>query len=188
MCRGIRKFVFDKRESMDIIIYGSLHGAAKRYAEGLAASTGIDALDYKKAKNLDTYKRVIYIGSIYAGGVTGLKKTVARLAPGQEFFLATVGLVDPGDKAFFDAFREALKKQIPSAFFDEKKIFHLHGAIDFSELELKYRLMLKMMNSMASKTPEDQQTAEMKGVKAIYGQKVDYVDLESLKPLIDALK
>ena len=83
---------------MDIIIYGSLHGAAKRYAEGLAASTGIDALDYKKAKNLDTYKRVIYIGSIYAGGVTGLKKTVARLAPGQEFFLATVGLVDPGDK------------------------------------------------------------------------------------------
>ena len=47
--------------------------------------------------------------------------------------------------------------------------------------------MLKMMNSMASKTPEDQQTAEMKGVKAIYGQKVDYVDLESLKPLIDAL-
>ena len=172
---------------MDIIIYGSLHGSAKRYAEGLSASTGINALEYKKVKNLDTYKRVIYIGSIYAGGVTGLKKTVSRLVPGQEFYLATVGLVDPGDKAFFDAFKEALKKQIPTPFFDEKKIFHLHGAIDFSKLELKYRLMLKMMNSMASKTPENQQTAEMKGVKAIYGQKVDYVDLESLKPLIDAL-
>ena len=172
---------------MDIIIYGSRHGAAKRYAEGLAASTGIKALDYKKAKSLDTYKRVIYIGSIYAGGVTGLKKTVARLAPGQEFFLATVGLIDPEDKAFFDAFREALKKQIPAAFFDEKRIFHLRGAIDFNKLELKYRFLLKMMNSMASKTPEDQQTAEMKGVQAIYGQKVDYVDLESLKPLIGAL-
>ena len=173
---------------MDIIIYGSLHGSAKRYAEGLSASTGINALEYKKVKNLDTYKRVIYIGSIYAGGVTGLKKTVSRLVPGQEFYLATVGLVDPGDKAFFDAFKEALKKQIPTPFLDEKRIFHLRGAIDFNKLELKYRFLLKMMNSMASKTPEDQQTAEMKGVKAIYGQKVDYVDLESLKPLIDALK
>ena len=172
---------------MDIIIYGSLHGAAKRYADGLATSTGINVLDYKKAKNLDAYKRVIYIGSIYAGGVTGLKKTIARLVPGQEFFLATVGLLDPEDKAFFDAFREALRKQIPSPFFDEKKIFHLRGAIDFNKLELKYRFLLKMMNSMASKTPEDQQTAEMKGVQAIYGQKVDFVDLESLKPLIDAL-
>ena len=173
---------------MDIIIYGSLHGSAKRYAEGLSASTGINALEYKKVKNLDTYKRVIYIGSIYAGGVTGLKKTVSRLVPGQEFYLATVGLVDPGDKAFFDAFKAALKKQIPASFLDEKRIFHLRGAIDFNKLELKYRFLLKMMNSMASKTPEDQQTAEMKGVKAIYGQKVDYVDLESLKPLIDALK
>ena len=79
---------------MDIIIYGSLHGAAKRYADGLAASTGINVLDYKKAKNLDAYKRVIYIGSIYAGGVTGLKKTIARLVPGQEFFLPD----DPGDR------------------------------------------------------------------------------------------
>lgn len=33
---------------MDIIIYGSLHGAAKRYAEGLAERTGIKAIDYKE--------------------------------------------------------------------------------------------------------------------------------------------
>ena len=172
---------------MDIIIYGSLHGAAKRYADGLAASTGINALDYKKAKSLDAYKRVIYIGSIYAGGVTGLKKTVARLVPGQEFFLVTVGMVDPGEKAFFDAFREALKKQIPSPFFDERKIFHLRGAIDYSQLELKYRFLMKMMHSMASKTPEDQQTAEMKAVLATYGQKMDYVDLSTLAPIISSL-
>lgn len=173
---------------MDIIIYGSLHGAAKRYADGLAEMTGINALDYKKAKSLDPYKRIIYFGSIYAGGVTGLKKTVARLAPGQEFFLVTVGMVVPGDNAFFDAFREALKKQIPSPFFDEKKVFHLHGAIDYGQLELKYRLLMKMMYSMASKTPEDQRTAEMKAVLATYGQKVDYVDLDTLKPLVAALE
>ena len=30
---------------MDIIIYGSQHGSAKRYAEGLAERTGLKAVD-----------------------------------------------------------------------------------------------------------------------------------------------
>ena len=37
---------------MDIIIYGSLHGAAKRYAEGLAERTGLKAVDYKEVEPL----------------------------------------------------------------------------------------------------------------------------------------
>lgn len=73
---------------MDIIIYGSLHGAAKRYAEGLAERTGLKAVDYKEVDSLGLYKRVIYIGAIYASGVTGLKKTVAKLTQNQELFVA----------------------------------------------------------------------------------------------------
>ena len=34
----------DKSRFMDIIKYGSLHGAAKRYAEGLSKGTGIKAV------------------------------------------------------------------------------------------------------------------------------------------------
>ena len=173
---------------MDIILYGSLHGAAKRYAERLAEVTGIKAFDYKDVKDLCLYDRVIYLGAIYASGVTGLKKTVARMSPNQELFLATVGMVDPEDKTFFDSFREALKKQIPPQLFDEKKIFHLRGAIDYGRLELKYRILMKMMHSQASKLPEEQLTAESKAVLATYGQKVDYVDLNSLEPLINAIK
>ena len=63
----------------------------------------------------------------------------------------------------------------------------LHGAIDYGQLELKYRLLIKMLYSMASKTPEDQRTAEMKAVLATYGQKLDYVDLDALKQLVAAL-
>ncbi|MBR5255299.1 MAG: hypothetical protein IKV62_00800 [Bacteroidales bacterium] len=173
---------------MDIILYGSLHGAAKRYAEHLAEVTGNKAFDYKDVKDLGQYDRVIYLGAIYASGVTGLKKTVAKMSPNQELFLATVGMVAPEDRAFFDSFREALKKQIPPQLFDEKKIFHLRGAIDYSRLELKYRILMKMMYSLASKTPEEQLTGELKGVLATYGQKVDYVDFNSLEPLINAMK
>ena len=173
---------------MDVILYGSLHGAAIRYAEHLAGLTGIKAFDYKYVKDLGQYDRVIHLGGIYAHGVTGLKKTVARMSPNQELFLATVGMVDPEDKAFFDAFKESLKKQIPPQLYDEKKIFHLRGAIDYDQLELKYRILMKLMYSQASKMPEDQLTAEFKAVLATYGQKVDCVNLDSLNPLIHAMK
>ena len=173
---------------MDIIIYGSLHGAAKRYAEGLSEKTGFKAVDYKEAESLGLYKRVIYIGAIDAIGVTGLKKTVTKLTSNQELFVVSVGMVDPSDQTFISSLREALKRQIPPQLYDDKKIFHLRGAIDFSQLEFKYRILMKMMYSQASKLPEEKLTSEFKAVLATYGQKVDYVDIESLKPLIDALK
>ena len=172
---------------MDIIIYGSRHGAAKRYAEGLAERTGIKAIDYCEVDSLEPYKRVIYIGAIYASGVIGLKKTVAKLRQDQEFFVVTVGMVDPADEAFIGSFRAALKKQIPPQMYDEKRIFHLRGAIDYSQLELKYRILMKMMYSQATKVPEEKLTSEFKAVLATYGKKVDYVDLEMLQPLIDVL-
>ena len=87
---------------MDIIIDGSRHGAAKRYAEGLAERTGLKAMGY-------------------------------------------------------------------------------------SQLERKYRLLMKLMYSQASKLPEERLTPEFKAILATYGKKVDYVDLEMLEPLAVAL-
>ena len=172
---------------MDIIIYGSQHGSAKRYAEGLAERTGLKAVDYKEVASLGVYERVIYIGAIYAGGVTGLKKIVAKLTQGQELFVVTVGIIDLADQAFTSHLREALKKLIPPQMYDERRIFHLRGAIDYSQLELKYRILMKMMYSQASKLPEEKLTSEFKAVLATYGKKVDHVDLETLEPLIVAL-
>lgn len=172
---------------MDIVIYGSLHGSAKRYAEHLAGVIGTRALDYREVKDLGPYDRVIFLGAIYAGGVTGLKKTMAKMTSAQELYLVTVGMVDPKDEGFFGTFDEALKQQIPPRFYDETRIFHLRGGIDYGQLELRYRILMKMMYSQASKMPEDQLTAELKAVLATYGQKVDYVDFDTLKPIVQAV-
>ena len=120
--------------------------------------------------------------------MTGLKKTVAKLTHGQKLYVITVGMVDPEDQAFIGPLREALKKQIPPQMYDENRIFHLRGAIDYSQLELKYRILMKMMYSQAAKLPEEKLTSEFKAVLATYGKKVDYVDLEMLQPLTAALK
>ena len=42
-----------------------------------------------------------------------------------------------------------------------------------------------MMYSQATKTPEDKLTAEAKAIKETYGQAVDYVNFDTLNPVVE---
>ena len=80
-----------------IIVYGSQYGSTRRYAEKLSEETGIPAVSYKDAPNLSGMKTIVYLGSLYAGGVLGLAKTLRNfsLQEGQKLLLVTVGLATP---------------------------------------------------------------------------------------------
>ena len=82
---------------MDVIIYGSRYGTARQYAEELARRTGADVFPYDEVDDADRYETIVYIGSLYAGGVLGMKKTFAKLGDccGKRIVIATVGLADP---------------------------------------------------------------------------------------------
>ncbi len=171
-----------------LIIYGSRYGSTKRYAERLAEMTGTEAVEYKEAKDLDDYDRIVYLGSLYAGGVTGLKQTVGKMSPQQELIVATVGLADPTDAANVAHIRLSIKGQIPAHFYDESRLFHLRGAIDYTKLNLKYRLMMSLLVKKVAKLPEEQQNAETKAMLDTYGKQVDFVDFSSLQPIVDKIK
>lgn len=171
-----------------IIIYGSRYGSARRYAKRLAELTGLDVVDHKEAKDIGEYDRIVYIGSLYAGGVTGLKQTVSKMTPRQELVVATVGLADPTDATNVAHIRQSIKSQIPAHFYDESRIFHLRGAIDYTKLNLKYRLMMSLLAKKVAKLPEEQQNAETRAMLETYGKQVDFVDFSSLQPIVDSIK
>ena len=52
-----------------LIIYGSQYGTTKRYAEHLSEMTGIEAVAFREAKDIDKYERVIFMGALYAGSM-----------------------------------------------------------------------------------------------------------------------
>jgi menaquinone-dependent protoporphyrinogen IX oxidase len=166
-----------------IIIYGSQYGTTKRYAEHLSEMTEIEAVAFKEAKGIDKYDRVIFMGALYAGSVLGLKKTVSKMSSKQELVIVTVGLVDPTDSENIDYIRHSIKERIPADFYDETRIFHLQGAIDYSHLSLKHRMMMAVIHSKLSKMPEKKLNAESKTILATYGKKEDFVDFESLEKL-----
>ena len=169
-----------------IIIYASQYGSTKRYAERLSAITGIKCVSLKEAEDIQNYERIIYMGALFAGSVLGLKKYAAAITS-QELIVITVGLVDPQDGENIKYIRNNIKSQIPAHLYDEDKIFHLRGAIDYSNMRLKHKLMMKFMHSRLSKMPEDELNAESKTILETYGKKVDYVDFNSLQTIVSIL-
>ena len=171
-----------------VIIYGSQYGTTKRYAEYRSEMTGIEAVAFKEAKDIDKYDRVIFMGALYAGSVLGLKKTVSKMSPKQELVIVTVGLVDPTNPENIAYIRHSIKERVPEHFYDETRIFHLHGAIDYSHLSLKHRMMMAVIHSKLSKMPEEKLNTEAKTILATYGKKEDFVDFKSLEKLGSVIK
>ena len=169
-----------------IIIYASQYGSTKRYAERLSAITRIKCVSRKEAEDIQNYERIIYMGALFAGSVLGLKKFAATITT-QELIVVTVGLVNPQDEENIKYIRNNIKSQIPVHLYDEDKIFHLRGAIDYSTMGMKQKLMMKFMHSRLSKTPEEELNSEAKIILETYGKKVDFVDYDSLKEIVSII-
>lgn len=167
-----------------IIIYGTQYGTSKKYADKLFEMTGIGKVSFTKAKNLYVYDRVFYIGSLYAGGVKGLSKTVKGISGNAEIIIMTVGLADPYAPENIASIRDGVHKQIPEDLFKRTTFFHLRGAIDYKRLNIKHRIMMYMLYRHVKKKSDDLLTSEDKMMIATYNKIVDFVDYNSLEPIV----
>ena len=170
----------------DIILYGSQYGSTYRYAQKLSEQTGIPAVSYKDAPNLPDKKTILYLGSLYAGGVLGLAKTLRNfsLQDGQKLILVTVGLADPNEPENRHNIRTSLQKQLPADLLDRAKIFHLRGGIDYQKLSFGHRMMMKLLYQSLQRTPFEKQTAENRALIETYGKQVDFTDFRALEAIV----
>ena len=169
------------------IIYGSEYGTTRRYAERLAQLTGIPAVDYTSAKELDGIELVIYLGGLYAGGVKGLKHMVKRLPTGVQLILVTVGLADVTDPENVRRIQNSVRRQLPPALLENTTLFHLRGGIDYSRLHFTHKTMMTLLYNKARHLPEEKKDAETRAIIETFNQKVDFVDFASLEPILHAI-
>ena len=173
-----------------IILYGSRYGSARRYAEKLSEQTGIPAVSYKDAPDLSGMKTIVYLGSLYAGGVLGMAKTLGGLAlrEGQRLIIVTVGLADPGNPQNREHIRASLKKQLSPELFRQATIFHLRGGIDYSTLTFRHQAMMALLCLSLRRKPAEQQSAEDRALLETYGKQVDFTDLNTLIPILQEIQ
>lgn len=175
---------------MKIIIYGTQYGTAKKYAEELSRRIEIPCVSYEEIDDINIYDTIIYIGSLYAGGVQGMKKTMAKYEVGKdkELIIVTVGLADPTDQENTDHIKGGVKKQLPAGVYEKATVLHLRGAIDYTKLNFKHKTMMGLLVRKAKNLPEEKKNAEVRAMIETYNQVVDFVDFDSLSSIIDELK
>ena len=170
-----------------IIIYGSKYGSSKKYAKMLSQNLGIDHFDYKEFNMSNKYDVLIYIGALYAGGVKGLAKTLSNYPPDnyKKLIIVTVGIADPKDLKNVESIKMSIYKQLPKNLNKDIELFHIRGSLDYSKLNLRHSLMMKLVYQKAKKVPVEQQDMETKDLIATYNKKVDFIDFDYLRPLIE---
>ena len=171
-----------------LIIYGSQYGTTRRYAEKFAEMTHLPVISYEDIKNLTDYDQIIYFGGLYAGGIKGLKNTLKKLTANTKLIIVTVGLADVSNKENINNINNSIRKQVPEHLLKDASLFHLRGGIDYSKLNFKHRTMMKMLYHSLKNKPFESLTQEDKEFIETYNKKVDFVDYDSLKQIIDALE
>lgn len=176
-----------KKETMKIILFGTTYGTSRLYAEELSKRTGVEAQSYDEVSSIDDYDTIVYIGSLYAGGVQGMKKTFAKLVDvgSKNIIIATVGLADPTDLENINSIRNSIKKQLSDEVYNHAIIFHLRGAIDYAKLGFKHNTMMSLLYNKAKKLPEEKKNAEVKAMIETYNKQVSFIDYESLTPIVE---
>ena len=147
-------------------------------------------MSYEEIDDINIYGTIIYIGSLYAGGVQGMKKTMAKYDAGvdKKLIVVTVGLADPTDKENTDHIKGGVKKQLPDGVYEKATVLHLRGAIDYTKLNYKHKTMMGLLVRKAKNLPEEKKNAEVRAMIETYNQVVDFVDFDSLSSIIDELK
>lgn len=163
-----------------IIVYASKYGSTRRYAEELGMLMGVDVMNYRHIRHLNSYGEVICMGAIFAGRVLGLKKTMRRLSDfsGKRVSVITVGLADLHNEG-------NVSQQVPDELFWNLSIFHLRGAADYAKLSLKHRSVMRMLHHLMSHLPNKEIAPAIRLFMETYNRSVDFVDLSQLIPIKD---
>ena len=118
-----------------------------------------------------------------------MKKTFSKLTDpnNRKIIIATVGLADPTDEENTNHIKNNIKNQLSKEVCSQAMIFHLRGAIDYSKLGFKHKTMMGLLYKKAKNLPEKKKTAEVKAMIETYNKQVDFVDYESLIPIVESI-
>ena len=166
------------------VIYKSKYGTTKQYAEWIAVELNAALYEASSVKpvQLKSFDVVIYGGGLYAGGIDGVGLVTKN--PCKNLVVYTVGLADPESTDY----TAILKKNFDEVFLSQIKVFHLRGGMDYKKLNLIHKGMMGMLRKITSKKPESEIIDEDKLFLETYGTKLDFMDKNTIKPLVEYVK
>ena len=167
------------------VIYKSKYGSTKQYAEWIAVELSASLFEATKIKpfQLMDYDTVVYGGGLYASGINGVKLVTAN--PSKSLVIFTVGAADPKTTDY----SEILAKNFTQEMLSKTKVFHLHGGIDYKRLTPIHKAMMAMAKKLrVDSKPQELHSDEDVKFLDTYGDKFDFTDKSTIKPLIEYVR
>lgn len=171
-----------------VVIYGSCYGSTQAYAEYIARELSCPAVSAKEVTRADVEGRelIVFGGGAYAGSIAGAKKA-AKLEKyfGRARLLCFVcGLADPAKQNTQSEARMLTERAF--AAHRGMPVFCLRGNMDYARLSAGHRMMMAMLMQLLRRKKEP--TEEDRQLMQTYGEKIEFLDLPSAQPLIEAAK
>jgi menaquinone-dependent protoporphyrinogen IX oxidase len=166
-----------------IVVYRSISGFTKKYAEWIAQELKADLLDAREvsAEKLCMYDVVVFGGSLRAVGINGvklLKKNMSKLAD-KKIIVFAVG-ASPPKEGIVDEIR---RNNFSAEEQKNLRLFYLRGGFKFSKLDFPNKVIMVLFRVKLSMTKN--KTPDEKGMLAAYSRPIDCTKKENIKSLIE---
>jgi len=165
-----------------VVVYKSLTGFTKKYAEWIAEELRADIFRYEEIDldKLLEYDTIIYGGSLHAAGITGVKLITKNFGQlNDKKIIIFVTGASPFKEELFDEIKEKNFKEEQQRHI---KLFYFRGGFNFNKLNFTNKILMTLfkwkLQSVRNKTPD------VKGMLAAYKHPVDFTKKEKIKELI----
>ena len=171
-----------------LVIYHSKYGHTKKYAQWLSEALNAEMCESKNLKSnmLNGYATILFGSSLYAGknkAAILLLKYFEQIKD-KKVVLFTCGLGSVTNPIDIININKALDRVLTPEIRNKIKIFHVQGGIDYDNLSVLHKAMMKLLYVKISKKPENEPVDEDREFLATYGQKIDLSDKKMLAPMI----
>ena len=171
-----------------VVIYGSCYGSTQAYAEYIAQELSCPAVSAKEVTRADLEGRelIVFGGGAYAGSIAGAKRAakLEKYFGRARLFCFVCGLADPAKQKTQGEARMLFEKAFP--LHAGMPVFCLRGNMDYARLSAGHRMMMAMLMQLLRHKKEP--TEEDRQLMQTYGEKIEFLDLPSAQPLIEAAK
>lgn len=171
-----------------IVVYESKYGSTERYAKwiGEELSCRVSNISEVSLEELLTYDNIVFGGWLHAGTIKGLKKISDNIEKFKNknltVFYVGLSIIDNTDNKEYKEIKE-------KNFKDMKDIntFYLRGAFNYQKLNFVDKIMMTIFKFILKKQKEEEMDDNTKGMLDAYDNPVDFVNKESIKPIIESL-
>ena len=167
-----------------LVVYKSVTGFTKQYAEWIAEKLNCSAVELKKvsAETMSEYKTIIFGGRFHAGFVDGLKnaKALFEKSTAEKLIVFATGATP---NSATEMIEEAWKNNLTTEEMDKVPHFYMQGGLRYENMPFGDKLMMKVFAAMVKRKKEKSEY-EKEMLKAL-NTSYDHTSKEYIEPLAD---